>query len=157
MSILLNDKEIQGLIDEPKVLPPNYQDHASLKPKRGHKETDFDVQGENGSKFKIIMRLSSSDPFDFSAILAYFVPKTNVLFRLRRYNGKSHEHTNKIEAETFYGFHIHQATERYQQSGLREDEYAIPTNKYGDLQGALQCMLSECNFKTPPNTQISFF
>lgn len=156
MSAPLNDSEIQQLISEPKVLPQNYQDHASLKPKRGHKEAEFDVQGVNGSKFRIILRQSITDPFDFSVILGYLVPKTNVLLRLRRYNGKSHEHTNKLEAERFYGFHIHQATERYQQSGLREDEYAIITAEYGDLHGAFQCMLHDCGFVMPPNTQLSF-
>jgi hypothetical protein len=149
--VTLSDEEIQALVDEPKVLSQNYQEHTSLKPKRGHKEAEFDVQGENGSKFRIILRQSASDPFDFSVILGYLVPKTNVLLRLRRYNGKSHEHTNKIEIEKFYGFHIHQATERYQQSGLCEDGYATPTGRYGDLHGALQCMLHDCKFAVPHN------
>jgi hypothetical protein len=43
---------------------------------------------------------------------------------LRRHNGKSHEHTNQIEAGAFYDFHIHRATERYQELGMREDAYA---------------------------------
>jgi hypothetical protein len=29
---------------------------------------------------------------------------------LRRCNGKSHEHTNIIESDKFYDFHIHTAT-----------------------------------------------
>jgi hypothetical protein len=67
-------------------------------------------------------------------------------FRLRRHNGKSHEHTNPIEKNTFYGFHIHTATERYQQSGYREDTYAEETNRYADYHGAIECMLRDCGF-----------
>jgi len=54
---------------------------------------------------------------DFSIILAYCPEASNQLFRLRRYNGKSHEHTNTIEADKFYNYHIHTATERYQELG----------------------------------------
>lgn len=76
--------------------------------------------------------------------------------RLRRYNGKSHEHTNKIESQKFGGYHIHQATERYQQSGTREDEYAEPTRRYSDLHGAFRCMIGDCKFIEPSNAQMSF-
>jgi hypothetical protein len=52
---------------------------------------------------------------------------------LRRHNGRSHEHTNQIEASTFYDFHIHMATERYQELGMREDAYAEATDRFGDM------------------------
>lgn len=156
MDVKFTDKEIQDLIDEPKILPDNYRDRLRPKPKRGHKEADLDIDGVNGSKFRIIIRQSSLDPFDFSAILGYQVPKTNILFRLRRYNGRSHEHTNKLENRKFFDFHIHQATLRYQQSGLREDEFAEVTSKYADLHGAIQCLVNECSFILPSNTQLSF-
>ena len=156
MDVKFTDKEIQDLIDEPKILPDNYRERLRLKPKRGHKEADLDIDGVDGSKFRIIIRQSSSDSFDFSAILGYQVPKTNILFRLRRYNGRSHEHTNKLENRKFFDFHIHQATLRYQQSGLREDEFAEVTSKYVDLHGAIQCLVNECSFILPPNNQLSF-
>lgn len=101
------------------------------------------------------MRQSNADQFDFSAILAYHIPGTNVLFRLRRYNGHSHEHTNKIEQDKFFDYHIHKATERYQLSGLDEDEYAQTSDRYSDLYGALNCLLTDCNFIIPTNTQIA--
>lgn len=47
------------------------------------------------------------NPVDFSLILAYRPPHTNILFRLRRYDGKSHEHKNHIEGNALYDFHIH--------------------------------------------------
>lgn len=93
----------------------------------------------------------------FSIILAIAVPRSNQLFRLRRYNGKSHEHTNHIEGDTFYDFHIHKATERYQEIGTREDAYAEPTGRYGDFHGALRCLIRDANFDVPSNAQRDFF
>jgi len=76
------------------------------------------------------------------------------MFRLRRYNGKSHWHTNKLEHFTFFDYHIHQATQRYQEAGLEEDAYAEPTDLYADLNDALQCAVRDCGFQLPPNNQL---
>ncbi len=144
MPVLLDDGTIERLVDEPKPLPQEYQKRITLKPKSGHKEAELEVAGVNGSDFSLILRQSISNPLDFSVILAYRVPKTNVSLRLRRYNGKSHEHRNKLEGDRFYGFHIHTATERYQdEPGLDEDAFAELTNRYVDLHGAVQCMISD--------------
>ena len=94
---------------------------------------------------------------DFSVILAVRVPQSRRLFRLRRYNGKSHEHTNHIERVTFYDFHIHFATERYQEIGAREDTFAEPTDRYSDIGGALDCVISDANFEVPPGSQSVLF
>ncbi|MBI5568687.1 MAG: hypothetical protein HY914_01960 [Desulfomonile tiedjei] len=116
------------------------------------------MKGADGSEFRLIVRQSEFNPLDFSVILTYRPPKKNQLFRLRRYNGKSHEHTNTLESRTFYDFHIHGATERYQdESGLREDSYAEPTNRFADFRGAIRAMLEDCGFDVPPNTQGALF
>lgn len=61
---------------------------------------------------------------------------------LRRYNGKSHEHTNRLEAQPpFYDFHIHQATERYQTSSYADEHFATTTVAYVDLAGAFKCLM----------------
>ena len=41
-------------------------------------------------------------------------------------------------------------------AGLAEDAYAEPTNRYGDLQGALTCFLADCGFVVPddPSTPV---
>lgn len=117
-----------------------------LKPKHGHKEFEKDLTGENGSHFRLIFRQSKWNQLDFSIILTYIPPNSNLQFRLRRYNGKSHEHTNHIEKQTFYGFHVHMATERYQQSGYWEDAYAEATTRYADYHGAIDCLLKDCGF-----------
>jgi hypothetical protein len=154
MPVLLDDGKIKQLVDEPKLLPQEYQKRITLKPKSGHKEAELDVAGVNGSNFSLILRQSASNPLDFSVILVYREPKTNLSLRLRRYNGKSHEHRNKLEGDKFYGFHIHQATERYQdEPGLKEDAFAELTNRYGDLDGAVQCMIADCGFQLPLNIQ----
>jgi len=153
MAIRLSDKDILRLLDEKKTMPDDYRERIQTRPKRGHKEREFDVIGEAKSEFRLIFRQSEFNPLDFSVILAYRPPKSNQLFRLRRYNGKSHEHTNTLEGQTFYDFHIHTATERYQEADLREDWFAEPTDRYADFTGAVQCMLKNCGFEVPINPQ----
>jgi hypothetical protein len=105
---------------------------------------------ESGHSFVIAVRQSLLNTFDFSAILGYKLPGVNTIFRLRRYNGKSHDHTNTIENERFREFHIHKATERYQRStGSKEDHFAVTDRRYFDLDGAVECLLADCGFRSP--------
>lgn len=157
MTTVLADEEIARLVLEAKHLPDDYHDRIKPRPKRGHREGELRVIGAQNSEFRVITRQSYSDPFDFSVILVYDVPRTNRRFRLRRYNGKSHEHTNKIEDETFFDFHIHMATERYQDRGFNEDAYAKPTERYWDLDSAIDCMVEDCGFQMPAKQQLSLF
>ena len=156
MAARYSDREIEELIGERKPLSQDFLSRVRLKPKLKHKEYDLTIKGEKGSDFRLIVRQSSSNFLDFSVILAYCPVNTNQFFRLCRYNGKSHEHTNKIEKETFYDFHIHTATERYQELGMREDTYAVPTDRFADLHTALQCMRDDCNFSIPEDLQHAF-
>lgn len=98
----------------------------------------------------VAVRQSLLNPFDFSVILGYKVPGLNTVFRLRRYNGKSHVHTNAIENETVRGFHMHFATERYQKfGGLKEDGFAQETSRYWNLESAIDCLIEDCGFASP--------
>ena len=157
MAVTLTESDIAGLLEEPKPLPADFRKRIEVRAKHGHKERELTVMGEHGSEFHLILRQSAFNAMDFSAILAYRPPKQNQLFRLRRYNGKSHEHTNKLEGETFYDYHVHHATERYQESGLREDAYAQPTDRYTDLAGAIECLLDDCAFERPENDRTPLF
>jgi hypothetical protein len=157
LSILLTEAEIAALISEPKQLEPGFQSKLQLRPKHGHKERELEITGANGSEFRLILRQSLFNILDFSAILVYSGKSSSQAFRLRRYNGKSHEHTNKIEGQTIYDFHIHFATERYQHSGLREDAYAEATNRYGDIRGALTCLIQDCGLVLPSSGQELLF
>ena len=157
MAITYSDQEIAALIQERKPLPTDWRNRTRLKPKRGHSERELEVTGDERSKFRVIFRQNSVDRFDFSVILAVRASGSSQWFRLRRYNGRAHEHTNPIEGMTFRDFHIHVATERYQEFGTREDVYAEPTDRYGDLEGALGCLIKDANFSTPHRSQPGLF
>jgi hypothetical protein len=152
-----SDDEITALVRERKALPADWRARMRLRPKRGHEERDLELTGDVGSEFRLILRQNKINPLDFSVILAVRVPQSNQLFRLRRYNGKSHEHTNQIEGDTFYDFHIHMATERYQDIGTREDAFAEPTDRYGDYHAALRCLIDDAQFEVPPDANTSLF
>jgi len=118
----------------------------------------MDLRGVEGSEFRLILRQNTFNALDFSVILAFCPPKSNQLFRLRRYNGKSHEHTNTIEGETFYDFHIHKATSRYQDIGeKKEDAFAEPTDRFADMHGGIRCLIEDCAFELPQQQQIPLF
>ena len=151
------DAEIASLINERKPLPENYRDRLALRDKQGHKERDMDILGAQGSNFRLILRQSKINVIDFSIILAVYPPESNQLFRLRRYNGKSHVHTTHIEGNTFYNFHIHMATERYQDRGTDEDAYAEESDQFSDFNSALSCMFDDCSFDFPIDSQPKLF
>ncbi len=157
MAFQPTDDEIRQLVGEKKPLPADYRKRLALKAKTGHKEQQLDVKGVDGSEFRLILRQSEVNPLDFSVILVFCVPKTNEIYRLRRYNGKHGEHTNVLEGQTFYDYHVHMATPRYREAGLREDTYAEPTDRYSDFGGALDCMLKDCGFDTPKDPQGTLF
>ena len=126
---------------ERKPLSGDWRTLLNYRTKPGHDEWNSKLVGENGNEFHIFIRRSKFNSLNFSIILAVYVPGSYGLFRLRRYNGKSHEHTNKIENETFYDYHIHMATDRYKM--LRrghEDAYAEVTDRYSEINGALACL-----------------
>ncbi|MGK7944195.1 MAG: hypothetical protein AB4058_06985 [Microcystaceae cyanobacterium] len=117
--------------------------------------------GDNQNRFRVILRQSRFNPWDFSVILGVYPRDYPTLFHLKRYDGKSHEHTNTIEGETFYDFHIHTATERYQikNQGKKgtEEGYAQPTDRFTDLREAIECMIIDCGFIKPYNPQLELF
>jgi hypothetical protein len=157
MAAVFSDEDIERLINEKKPLPSDFRSRIQTRPKSGHKERELDIKGDEGSDFRLIFRQSDFNLLDFSIILAYRPPKSNLLFRLRRYNGKSHEHTNPVEGDTFYDFHIHEATERYQEVGAREDTYAEATELFADFQQAISCMLKDCGFEVVQDPQGRLF
>lgn len=157
MLIKFTDIEIHKMLSERKPLPANFQTRLQFRTKRGHRECDFDIHGAERNLYRVIIRQNDYNPLDFSVILALNSFTSNRLFRLRHYNGKSHEHTNHVEVNQFYDFHIHYATERYQKLGFREDAYAEPTNRYADYHGALKCLLYDCRFELPRDMQLNLF
>ena len=157
MAARFSDLEIQTMTREPKPLPGDYRARIQLRDKRGHKERELDVVGQSGNQYRLVLRQSHFNVLDFSLILAVCSKETNQVFRLRRYNGKSHEHSNPIERTTFYDFHIHTATERYQELGAREDTFAESSERFSDFHGALQCLIDDCCLDAPDDPQGLLF
>ncbi len=158
MRRILTDDEISNLIEEEKPLPENWQTRLKLRSKArsSHRQRDLAVKGVNGNVFRIVMRQSTINPLDFSVILV-FQDETGASFRLCRYNGKHpSEHTNRVEksrrqsnARFRNEFHIHMATERYQQEGYDLDGYAEVTRAYSSFESALDEFLTANSFQCP--------
>ncbi len=156
MGIIFTDQEIKAFIQERKVLPDNWANEFKERINRGFKEHYQDITGETGNTFRIIVKTSKFNKLIFSVILAVRIPGSKKYFPLCRYNGSNHQHTNKIEGEVITGFHIHTATERYQRK-KNVFGYAQSTTRYSDVNGALQCLLSDANFEEPSGLQVSLF
>lgn len=59
-------------------------------------------------------------------------------------------HTNFLDDNVrFRGFHIHTATERYQKITDKVEHFAEITTRYADLDGAVECLLTDCGFRAP--------
>lgn len=157
MSYYFTDNEIDELITEEKTHSGTLSEIMKFKESDGHKRTSFEISRSDGSKFIIKLRQNTINIYDFSAIIAFQEKDTNKDFKLRRYNGKSHEHTNKIEGKKFYNFHIHFATQRYQDMERKEESFAEKTGRYSNIQGALDCLLKDCNIKLKEDTQMGLF
>lgn len=160
MSRILKDEEINDLLNEVKSLPLNWQNRLQTKQKRRlqYEEKSFEVKGINGSCFKIILRKNKINILDFSLILV-FADQDSIEYRLIRYNGKhSSKHTNKLEKTTFGpAFHIHKATQRYQEAGFFIDTFAEETTDYSDFRSALKRFLIDNNFREPDTAQTKLF
>ena len=153
-----SDIEINNLIAESKPLPLDWRSQIRMREARVSKTGTFDIEGVNKNIFCLILRQSRLNLLDFSIIIGVYPPGSNKLFHLRRYDGKSHEHTNPIENQKFYDFHIHKATERYQNYGTcEEDKYAEPTDRFSNFGEALDCLLNDCGFELPDDSQLSLF
>lgn len=153
-----SDLEINNLIAESKPLPLDWRSQIRMREPGVSKMGAFDIEGVNNNKFRLILRQSRLNLLDFSIIIGVYPPGSNKLFHLRRYDGKSHEHTNPIEKQKFYDFHIHKATERYQNYGTcEEDKYAEPTDRFSNFGEALDCLLNDCGFELPDDSQLSLF
>jgi hypothetical protein len=146
---ILTDADIHTLIQEPKNIPEGLGTNLRMSERNNHWNKEFEIKCDSPSRFVIKVRQSCVNPLNFSVVLGYMLPGSYRVFRLRRYNGKSHMHTNTLEKESFYDFHIHAATERYQIPGFNEDHFAERTTNFYDLKSAIDCLVGECGFRSP--------
>jgi len=152
MEEYFDEAEIARLMSVQKVLPDNWEIRLKtrLRSELSQKKAILPISTSAG-EFRIIVRESLVNSLDFSVILA-FVRSNGSLFRLRRYNGlhaPAGGHVNRLERQTISGYHIHQATLRYQQAGFREDAFAVASKDFTDTVSALRLMFSQCTFKIP--------
>jgi len=146
-----SDKDLDTLVAIPKPLPMDYRSRLRTRPRsysEKHEEGQLEIEVQNVGAFRIIIRKNRINALDFSVILGYIPSERLRLFRLRRYNGV-HKHTNKIEQKSFRAFHVHYATQRYQESGWDIDAYAEPAENYTTVDGALELLIDQCNFMRP--------
>jgi hypothetical protein len=159
------DSDIKRFIEEPKTLPLDWVSKMKCVEKNLHKELSIDVRGDLELKnendeiktnmYKILLRQHKIDSLNFTAIFSFYLPYTGGILNMKRYCGKYHQHTNKIEGtELPIDFHIHTITHRYQKSSFENDTFAEITNRYNDLNGALNCLLKDCNFKLAQGQQL---
>jgi hypothetical protein len=146
---IITDAAIDAFLREKKPLPNGLRPHTKMIERNHSWRQEYPVTGELGTEFVIALRLSTLNVMDFSVILGYQVPGVNTIFRLRRYNGRSHWHTNTIENTHFRDFHIHTATERYQRRGAKEEHFAQIDKRYSTIDGAIDCLIEDCNFDAP--------
>ena len=156
MSDTISDDRIESLISERKMLPPDWtQQFDRFKDRDDRYEAEVDFVGAAGTHFRIIARRSRVRMDSFSVILMAILPE-NPEFRLLRYDGSNHNHTNHVEDNRIVRQpHIHRATQRYQeaQRQLPHDGYAEPTDRYQDLPGAWECFSSDLNLRYPEGPQ----
>ena len=166
MARTLTDHEIDNLVAESKPLNKGWTKRLRPRTKsnRQHTERDMEVEGEAENKFRIIIRKNAINLLDFSIILT-FKDKDGSEFVLRRYNGKHpSQHTNRLEKargepnSSFRNtFHVHKATQRYQEEGLPIDGYAEETTEYASFDTALQAFVRSNGIVLPGDDEPSLF
>lgn len=142
----LTDVKIDGLLSCPKQLNnPN----ARIKTKEKHEQVNYSVVATDGSdyQFELYKRqntmLGMED--DFSCGISWVSPSGETI-TLKRYNGASHDHPNHLENERLgHSCHIHKATEKYIKANRKPEGYAEKTERYTTVDGALHCLVTDCN------------
>ena len=165
-SRLLTDELIDSLVRETKILPSNWSRRLRTRPKSGfqYRQSELEITSNTGHQFKIVIRDNSINQLDFSIILIYEADD-NSTYIPRRYNGMHNSfHTNRYEklrdlsnAQFGPAFHIHMATERYQESDLKIDGYAEVTDRYNDLSSAINSFIQDCGMFESESTQVRLF
>jgi len=144
------------LLEELKTLPRDYVRHLKVvkKSRMQYSQAELPVTGELGSEFKVVIRKNLHDPLDFSVILVYLPREEGKGFILRRYNGK-HIHKNHLEGNELHDYHVHMATERYQQAGLKPEGYAEVSDGYASVQQATECLFRDANFQRGSDRRLN--
>lgn len=142
----LTDKTIAELLVCPKRLT---NPQSRRVEKDGHEQVNFKALAldSSGHKFEIYKRQNLRDGMedDFSCGIIWLAPNGETL-TLKRYNGPSHNHLNQLENEKIgHNCHVHIATEKYIKANRKAEGFAEQTDKYTTVEGALHCLVTDCN------------
>ncbi len=160
------DREIDDFVNEIKTLPLAWETQLKTKVISTTKTWELTVPGSNQysqadgevtqNEYKVIIRQNLINNLNFCVIFGLYIREMDRLVNIRRYDGKYHAHTNKVESVMLpVDYHIHKLTYRYQEvNHLADDGYAEVTDKYSDLNEAINLMLSECSFHFSPDQQF---
>lgn len=141
--VALTDDQIDALIALPKIIT---NPRARKIEKRGSEQVNYDAEGPAGEQFRVYLRQNIRITDGFSCGLLYVAPNGESI-TLTRYNGADHEHANPLDSATPLPLacHIHRATEKYMAAGRKAEHYAVTTDRYQTLQGAVRALLLDCN------------
>ena len=142
----INDAKIAELLRLPKRVTNS---NARAKTKDCHEQINYSVVCTNDEKyrFELYIRQNRMEGMedDFSCGLSWVAANGETL-TLCRYNGSSHNHPNHIENEKLgYSCHIHKTTERYIIANRKPEGFAVTTEQYYTLKGALYCLVHDCH------------
>lgn len=141
---MLTDEEIDWLLSHAKIITGT---KGKPRTQRRSEQRGYFVESVEGNyKFELYTRQNTIDQDHYSCGLIYHAADgTSVT--LVRYNGSNHEHRNPLEGGQLIQFkcHIHRATQRYIEMGDKAEKYAETTDRYTNMDGALECLLLDCN------------
>jgi len=142
----VTDNKISELIAMPKrVTNPT----SRSKTKEGHEQYNYKLKSlsDDDLEFELYTRQNLREGMeeDFSCGISWLA-HNGESFALKRYNGPAHKHKNHLEGNLLeYKPHIHLSTEKYVRANRKSEGFAEETNRYNSLQGALHCLVIDCN------------
>lgn len=141
---IITDELIDSLLKTPKQVE---NPHARIKRDSGNERVTYILLDDEENRFNLYKRQNYKSGMEdsFSCGLPYLLPDGGV-FTLIRYNGSGHNHINKLESNRLgYVCQIHKASRKYLDETGKADGYAEATTRFHTLEGALNCLVKDCN------------
>lgn len=140
LSEIISDEKVDEIMRAPKYIDPSIDVRdLSLSKDGSYYTKNIALSCNYPCHMKI--RQTVDRPLNFSVILTHERKSGNYV--LVRYNGNHGSHTNRLTKETINGPHIHYITEEYQRRTTHPDGYAISTDKYTDINGAIAAFMED--------------
>ena len=150
----ITDNKLAELLKLPKRIS-----NLGIRPKMkdGHEQFNYILSciGNDKYRFELYTRQNKREGMEdaFSCGLNWVAPNGETL-TLCRYNGPNHDHPNHLENERLgYKCHIHKTTEKYIKANRKPEGFAEKTERYYTLNGALHCLVTDCNISGIPTNQ----